>query len=176
MTTVFRHLALTAAVLSAPAAAQPQFQDLDVLEQAVVEALGAGIGEAGGPAAPLDRRLRLLACPEEPVMQGPVLNAVTLRCQPLGWRMRVPLVRAAATRVGASPAATVARAEPLVRRGDQVEVVAITSSFTVSSAGVAEQDGAAGDRVRVRIERRASPVIGEVLPDGRVALPGFKEI
>ncbi len=173
MTTVFRHLALISAVLATPAFAQTHFQDLEVLEQAVVEALGAGIGQPGGPAAPLDRRLRLLACPEEPVMEGPALNAVTVRCQPLGWRIRVPLVRAAA----ASPVAVRAeRAEPVIRRGDQVEVVAATSSFTVSTSGVAEQDGAPGDRVRVRVERRSSPLIGEVLPDGRVMLPGFNGI
>ena len=72
------------------------------------------------------------------------------------------------------------RAEPVIRRGDQVQLVALTRSFSVSTFGVAEQDGAPGDRIRVRREvgdRRGetgtSRIIGEVLPDGRVALPGF---
>jgi flagella basal body P-ring formation protein FlgA len=61
----------------------------------------------------------------------------------------------------------------VVRRGDQIELVAISSNFSVSTLAVAEQDGAPGDRIRVRTERRNAPVIGQVLPDGRVALPGF---
>ena len=42
-----------------------------------------------------------------------------------------------------------------------------------SRQAVAEQDGAAGDRIRVRTEPRQPPIIGQVLPDGRVAMPGF---
>ncbi len=66
-----------------------------------------------------------------------------------------------------------ARPEPVIRRGDQIELVAIAQGFTVSTLATAEQDGAPGDRIRVRTERRSAPVIGQVLPDGRVALPGF---
>ena len=74
----------------------------------------------------------------------------------------------------ASAPARQARPEPLVRRGDQVELIAIADSFTVSTLAIAEQDGAPGDRIRVRTEGRRSPaVIGQVLDDGRVALPGF---
>jgi flagellar basal body P-ring formation protein FlgA len=75
----------------------------------------------------------------------------------------------AATAAAAAPV----RAEPIIRRGDQVEVVALTSSFSVSTMGTAEQDGAPGDRIRVRTDRRSAPFVGQVLADGRVALPGF---
>jgi flagella basal body P-ring formation protein FlgA len=54
-----------------------------------------------------------------------------------------------------------------------VEVVALASSFSVSTSGVTKQDGTPGDRIRVRTERRSPPLIGEVMPDGRVALAGF---
>ena len=39
---------------------------------------------------------------------------------------------------------------------------------------LAEQDGAVGDRIRVRSEGRKGAVIGVVTQDGRVSLPGFK--
>ena len=147
MTTFFRRLTLAAAALAAPAQAQT-FENLDLLEGRVVDSLAAGIGEPGGPARPLDRRLRLAPCPEPAVIDAPAMGAV------------------------ASAAAPV-RAEPIIRRGDQVEVVAMTSSFTVSTVGTAEQDGAPGDRIRVRTDRRSAPFVGQVLADGRVALPGF---
>lgn len=171
MTTIFRRLSLLGAACAAPAAAAaaPGFQDLDVIENRVIAALGAGIGEPGGPARPIDRRLRLAACPGNVSVEAPALGAVTVRCEALGWRIRVPLTRGAA----GAQAAAAERAEPIVRRGDQVEVVARSASFTVSTSGIAEQDGAPGDRIRVRTERGATPVVGEVTADGRIALPGF---
>ena len=170
MTPIFRRLAVAAAFSAAPAAAQTGFQDLDAMETQIVAALGAGIGEPGGPARPLDRRLRLKPCPEPVTLDAPAMGAVAVRCAAIGWRIRVPLVPDASVTVAAA-----AEAEPLVRRGDQVELVAMTDSFSVSTAGIAEQDGAPGDRIRVRTERKGKPpVIGMVLDDGRVALPGFK--
>ena len=96
-----------------------------------------------------------------------------MRCQPLGWRIRVSLAGAQrpARRGRRRPARR--RAAPAIRRGDQIELVAISSGFTVSTLAMADQDGAPGDRIRVRTERRTAPVIGQVLEDGRVALPGF---
>lgn len=171
MTPIFRRLAVAVAFSAAPAAAQTGFQDLDAIETQIVAALGAGIGEPGGPARPLDRRLRLKPCPEPVTLDAPALGAVAVRCAAVGWRIRVPLVRDASVAV----AAAAVQAEPLVRRGDQVELVAMTDSFSVSTAGIAEQDGAPGDRIRVRTERKGKPpVIGLVMDDGRVALPGFK--
>lgn len=167
MTTIFRRLTLFAAAFAAPASAQ-SFEDLDLLERRLLDTLAADIGEPGGPARPLDRRLRLAPCPEPAAFDAPALGAVAIRCRPLGWRIRVPLTAGAIAAGGTS-----VRAEPIVRRGDQVEIVAMTSSFTVSTVGVAEQDGAPGDRIRVRSEQRRSPFVGQVLADGRVALPGF---
>lgn len=171
MTPIFRRFAVAALFTAGPAAAQTGFQNLDEMETQIVASLGAAIGEPGGPARPLDRRLRLKPCPEPVTLDAPAMNAVAVRCQSVGWRIRLPLVRTPAA--VATPAA--AKAEPLIRRGDQVELVAMTASFSVSTAGVAEQDGAPGDRIRVRTEAKGKPpVIGQVMDDGRVALPGFK--
>lgn len=169
MPPIFRRFALLAAALSAPAHAQG-FEDVAALEARLVAALGAGIGEPGGPSRPLDRRLRLAPCPEGTIVDPPQLGAAAIRCETLGWRIRVPLQRSATLQAASAQAE---RAAPLVRRGDQVELVAMTRSFTVRSSGIAEQDGAVGERVRVRTERGAQPVTGEVMADGRVRLPGF---
>jgi flagella basal body P-ring formation protein FlgA len=146
-----------------------------MLDNRVAAALGANIGEPGGATTPIDRRLRLQACPQPVEIGEPVAGALAVRCVPLGWRIRVSLVPSAESRqtAAAAPAQRQARAEPVIRRGDQVELVAIASGFTVSTLATAEQDGAPGDRIRVRTERRTAPVIGQVLEDGRVALPGF---
>ena len=167
--TYSRRIAIAAAALiGAPAWAQP-FEDVAALDSRLAAALGAAVGEPGGAAAPIDRRLRLAACPVPTLIEAPALGAATLRCEPLGWRIRVPLARRAAPDQAAA-----ARAEPVVRKGDQVELVASGASFSVSTLAVAEQDGAVGDRIRVRPERKSGLVIGIVGEDGRVSLPGFK--
>jgi flagella basal body P-ring formation protein FlgA len=172
----FRRLLLLAALWAVPVSAQSSqrvagFENLELLDSRISAALGAGIGEPGGAANPVDRRLRLAACPQPVEIAEPAMGAVTVRCQPLGWRIRVPLVSSRGASAAAAPAA--ARAAPTIRRGDQIQLVAISNGFTVSTLAVADQDGAPGDRIRVRTEHRSAPVIGQVLEDGRVALPGF---
>lgn len=169
MVTYFRRM-VPAVLLVATAAQAQTFENLGALEMRIVAALGAGVGEAGGPTRSLDRRLKLAACPQPASIEAPALGAVTVRCEPLAWRIRVPLVRAAA----AMPAAAIAKAEPIIRKGDQVELIAAAGSFTVSTVAVAEQDGAPGDRIRVRSDKKNPVVIGIVNEDGRVSLPTFK--
>jgi flagella basal body P-ring formation protein FlgA len=158
---------VAAALLMAGAAEAQSFEDMEALDIRVAAALGAGIGEPGGAAAPLDRRLRLAPCPAPVAVEAPALGAATLRCEPLGWRIRVPLVRVAAAQAAAKP-------EPIVRKGDQLELTASGGGFSVSTTAIAEQDGAAGDRIRVRTDRKGAALIGIVGEDGRVLLPGFK--
>jgi flagella basal body P-ring formation protein FlgA len=168
--TIFRRLAPV--LLLAGTAAQAQgFEDISALEIQVQAALGAGIGEPGGPAQPIDRRLKLKPCPEPATIDPPALGAVAVRCASLGWRIRVPLTRAAAQTYGV---AAPTRSEPVIRKGDQVELTASSGSFTVSTVAVAEQDGAPGERIRVRADAKKGVVIGVVTQDGRVSMPGFK--
>jgi flagellar basal body P-ring formation protein FlgA len=169
-----RALIVTAAALAAPPAHAQSFQSIDAIEEQVVASLGAGIGEPGGPARPIDRRLKLSACPAPIIVEPVQLGAAVVRCQAIGWRIRVPVMgEAAAAEASAPSVARAARAQPIIRRGDPVSLVVVTGSFTVSRQGVADQDGAPGDRIRVRTEPRAAPLVGQVLPDGRVAMGGF---
>ena len=169
----FRRLLWLAALAASPAYAQ-SFENLAMLDSRVSAALGAGIGEPGGAATAIDRRLHLAACPQPAEIAESLGGAIAIRCAAQGWRIRVPLVsNTQSATAAAGPAAPVVRAAPIIRRGDQIQLVAISGSFTVSTTAVADQDGAPGDRIRVRTENRTSPVIGQVLADGRVALPGF---
>ena len=166
MTTIFRRLAIAAALLPAPALAQP-IQDLASLENRLVTALDAGIGEPGGPATAIDRRLKLAPCPTLVTIDPPALGAVALRCPAAGWRIRVPLMRAAAQ-------AAAVKAPALVRRGDPVELVAGGGAFSVSAQAVAQEDGAAGERIRVKTDQKSAVIFAEVVDAGIVRIPGFK--
>jgi flagella basal body P-ring formation protein FlgA len=167
---VKHHLFLVLLLITTGAsAAIPGFQDLDALDRKIAVSLGADIGEPGGAANGIDRRLRLAPCaaPEvEPALGG----AITVRCPELGWRVRVPLTRGTT----AAAAGQRTRAEPVVRRGDPVEMLVATGAFTVSLQAVAEQDGAPGDRIRVRADAKSPPRIAEVVDSGQVRIPGFK--
>ena len=168
MVTFFRRMA-PLLLLAGSAAGAAGFENIGMLEMRLTGALGAGIGEPGGPTRPIDRRLKLAACPQPATFGAAQMGAATIQCEPLGWRIRVPLIPAVqAARIAA------AKAEPIIRKGDQVELTASSGSFSVSTIAVAEQDGAPGDRIRVRPEPKKGVVIGLVTHDGRVSLPGFK--
>ena len=166
----FRRFTLLLALCASPAAAQG-FENLEQLEMQLAAALGANIGEPGGPAHPIDRRLKLAACPTPATIEPPALGAATIRCAPLGWRIRVPLTRGATAPASvAGPASSEPRGAPVIRRGDRVELLVQGAGFTVSTALTAEQDGAPGDRIRLRGDRAAAPVTAEVTADGRAVL------
>jgi flagella basal body P-ring formation protein FlgA len=160
------------ALLAAPAVAAP-FQNIDALEARLINALGAGIGEPGGPATPIDRRLKLAACPGAVQIDPPAMGAVALRCAAANWRIRVPIARLAGTQSNAG-AAIGTKADMVVRRGDPVDLVAETGGFSVSVSATAQEDGAPGSRIRVKADGRNGPVFAEVIDAGRARLPGFK--
>lgn len=163
---------LLLALGTAPAAAEP-FQNIDALEARLMGALGAGIGEPGGPAAPIDRRLKLAPCPATVAIDPPLMGAIALRCPAAGWRIRVPLARLSTGMVPGAAGAQIA-VEPAVRRGDPVDLVAESSGFSVSVSATAQEDGAPGSRIRVKTDGKNSIIFAEVIDSGRVKLPGFK--
>ncbi len=165
MTTFFRRAILLSACLPAPAWAQP-VQDIAALESRLINTLDANIGEPGGPVAPIDRRLKLATCPTPVLIDPPALGAVALRCPAVGWRIRVPLARATA--------AVAVKAAPIVRRGDPVEIVAESASFSVSAQAIAQEDGARGERIRVKTDPKSPVIFAEVMDMGLVRVSGFK--
>lgn len=168
--------AILIAALPAVATAQAgPFQDLAALERRLAIALGADIGQPGGPAAPIDRRMKLAACPAPVAIEPPFAGAVVLRCAEVGWRVRVPLLARGAQMQQAAMASAPrpARADPVIRRGDPVEIRAGQPGFSVSSQMIADQDGAPGDRIRVRADAKSRPIIVEVVDIGLVRVPGI---
>ena len=170
----------SALLASTPLAAQlqlPPAQDLDMLEAMVVSSLGAGIGQPGGPMAPIDRRMRLAACPTGIQIDPPTAGAVAVRCTTSGWRLRVPLTRAytslaaMAANLGGQPA-PVANAD--IRKGDPIQLVAQGASFSISVEAMAMEDGRIGNRIRVAPSAKGRPIFAEVVDVGHVRLLGFK--
>lgn len=174
-------LLMLAAILmsSFPTPANAQnFENLDRLDSLVAASVGANRGEPGGPVAPIDRRLRLASCPQLPVVEPVKMNAATVSCASLGWRIRVPLAmsgQAAAPRNTASysaPSAAPSQAI-VVKKGDPVQLIAGNDSFTISRTMIADEDGAIGAMIRVRQDSRATPVTARVESSGVVRIPSI---
>ncbi|MET0249468.1 MAG: flagella basal body P-ring formation protein FlgA [Sphingobium sp.] len=169
-------LALTAQ----PASAQQKFENLDRIDSLVAMTVGANRGEPGGPIAPVDRRLRLAACPSTPSVEGPLFGAAMVKCEALGWRIRVPLVSGASAgasgpvaRYGAAAHARTAPKQAVVRRGDPVQLSAGNAVFSVSRPMIADEDGAIGDTIRVREDKKATPIFAQIVDMGLVRIPGI---
>ncbi|MFM6854173.1 MAG: flagella basal body P-ring formation protein FlgA, partial [Sphingopyxis sp.] len=100
-------------------------------------------------------------------------GAVAVRCPSIGWRIRVAVATppTAAPMPGAGGALN--PADIVVRRGDLVELIVQARGFVATTTGIADQDGAIGQRIRIRVDRRASPCFGQVMADGRISVAGF---
>lgn len=157
------------------------FEDLDRLETRLTTALDASIGTPGGALTHIDRRMKLQPCPSPVTIDPPAMGAVAIRCEALGWRIRVPLMRlqpqAAANNtasIGQSLYAPATPATPpVIKRGDPVELAASQGGFTVTTQAVAQEDGRSGGRIRVKTDPRAPIIIGEVVDSGRVRVTSF---
>jgi len=158
--------------IAAPAHAQ-NFENLERLDSLVAMSMGANRGEPGGPAAPIDRRLRLAACPTTPVVEGPAMGAASVSCPAIGWRIRVPLVAGAQVQNRQLAAAPAADAIPVIKRGDPVQLLAGNGAFHVSRQMIADEDGAVGALIRVKQDARAAPVMARVERAGIVRIPGI---
>lgn len=177
-------LANAALLVAAPVQAQQRFENLDRIDSLVAMSVGANLGEPGGPMAPVDRRLKLAACPTMPKVEGPVFGAAMVKCESLGWRIRVPLVAGASAAASGpvprtasrfTPAARATPQENVVRKGDPVQLIAGNALFNVSRGMIADEDGAVGDTIRVREDKRAAPILAQVVEMGLVRVPGFKD-
>lgn len=130
------------AALSAPAAANTAWEDLSALDARVEAISGVAIGQPGGAVAPLDRRLKLAACPQPAAIDAPSNGAIAIRCVPLGWRIRVPL--------SAGSGNAKSGLELAIRRGNLIELEYDGEGFSASASGIALDDGAAGQPIRVK--------------------------
>lgn len=156
-------LALAAAVTSTAVHAQSAHADLAAIDVQVAAFAGA----APGTLSPVDRRLRLAACPAPLalVWYGAQHDAVEVRCPAAGgWKIYVP-------RAGTGPASRPAAAAPLISRGDQVTITIAGQGFAVSQQGEALEGGAQGAWIKVRgLSAGGQVVRARVLRPGQVGM------
>lgn len=163
-------------LLASPASAQAQaIQDLNEIDVLVAATMGAGIGEPGGARAPVDRRLKLKACPVALEITGPDLGAAAVRCPALGWRIRVPLDLAAereqavAARPGQPRAAPGQGAEG-VKRGEPILLTVDRPMFSLSRVMIADKDGRVGEVIPVRDDPKGKPIFVRIVEPGRATI------
>ncbi len=149
--TIFRRSMIAALILPAAANASG-FQNLDAVDETAQSV-------AGGEIRRVDRRLKLAACPDALVAAPPSQGTVIVRCPALGWRIRI---------LTESDKATAANTPIIIKRGDPVSVNFVAPGFSVTTNGIAESEARIGERVRVRVEQKANPVMGEVIDAGSV--------
>lgn len=152
------------AAAASPATAQQaneDWQTIDVLTDMVANAMGRS-------ATPVDRRIKLARCPEQASVTAVDAHTLAVRCNSLGWRLRVPMTGpAGATQAGfARPAA----AAPVIRRGDNVRVTIDTESFSISYAAVATEDGRVGETIALRGSDAKSMLSAIVTGAGRARI------
>ena len=144
------------ALLALAIATAPLPHDLDRLR--------ADIALYSGGVPLLDPRLALAVCaaPQLPWVDSRH-SSVTVTCAFPAWRVFVAVQGAtAAPALVAEPARSSARPQLLVRRGDAVTVNSGGQGFSVAVAGIAESDGAAGARIRVRNRSSGGSVLSLV--------------
>lgn len=169
---------LALALAASPAAAQ-NFQSTTLIDKAVAEFTGRGIGEVGGPRSEVDTRLKLAVCPMVSLAwRTDAHDAVVVTCPDPQWRIFVPVLTPAtpptpAVIVG-TPAAPAAKPVIVIKRGDPITVVAGSGGFSVSRDGIAMSDAAAGARVLVRVEDGKPPIQAIAVEPGKATIPGVE--
>ncbi|KHL25591.1 hypothetical protein PK98_02715 [Croceibacterium mercuriale] len=164
-------LAAACAVLPATALANPVV-DPGAIDGAVANFTGHGIGEPGGARQPVDRRLRLAACPQPLTleMHGGGQASVLVRCPVAGWRLFVPLTSTPQAAASAFASAS-ASAQKVVARGETVTVALRGRGFALQRQAEAMEAGAVGDWIRVRpAGRDAEPMRARVIRPGLVGM------
>ena len=161
-------LALGALAMAIPAEAPGQtlsedWQTIDVLTAMVASAMGRS-------AAPIDRRIKLARCPEQASVTAIDSQTLAVRCQSLGWRLRVPMTAPAGASAAGGFVAKPAAAAPVVRRGDNVRVTIDTPSYSISYAAIATQDGRVGETIALRGNDAKSSLSATVTGPGRARL------
>jgi flagella basal body P-ring formation protein FlgA len=174
----FLALGLAAPLLASSASVQAQaqaIQDLSEIDVLVAATMGAGIGEPGGARAPVDRRLKLKACPVALEVTGPDLGAAAVRCPALGWRIRVPLDLAAereqavAARPGQGRTAAGQGVEG-IKRGEPILLTVDRPMFSLSRVMIADKDGRVGEVIPVRDDPRGKPIFVRIVEPGRATI------
>lgn len=143
------------------------FADLEAIDREVAAFTGASIGQQGGAATPVDRRLRLNPCaaPLALSWHSPRRDSVLVQCPVAGgWRLYVPV-----------RGATAESATPAINRGDAVTIAVAGDGFTVSQPGEALEGGAVGAWIRVRGVAAVKPGANDAMR-AQIVRPGLVSV
>lgn len=168
---VAHNIAAAALTAVAPAAAQDAaFADPAAIDGEIATFTGAAVGAPGGARQPVDRRLRLAACPVPLRLEwyGRSLDMIRVECASgTGWRIFVPVnaINGAAAAPGGAPLPVV------VQRGQVLTITVEGRGFAVSQQGEALEDGAIGAWIRIRPEGNREPVRARIQTPQRAVIP-----
>lgn len=159
-------LAAIGACTAVPAHAQQaneDWQTIDVLTAMVANAMGRN-------ATPVDRRIKLARCPEQASVTPLDAHTLAVRCNSLGWRLRVPMTGPAEAAPAAAGFSRPSASTPVIRRGDNVRVTIETESFSISYAAIANEDGRIGETIALRGNDAKSTLSAVVTGAGRARM------
>lgn len=161
-------IGLAACILAVPNSAGAQqatedWQAIDALTATVASALGR-------TATPIDRRIKLARCPEQASITAIDARTLAVRCDPLGWRLRVPMTGPAGAAPVAAGYARPAQNAPVIRRGDNVRVTIDAQSYSISYAAIAAEDGRVGETITLKGDDNKSKLSATVTGPGRAIL------
>ncbi|WP_375289060.1 flagella basal body P-ring formation protein FlgA [Qipengyuania sp.] len=126
-------------MVAAPAASQ-NLTPPSHIDALVAAFTGKAIGQPGGARQAVDPRLRLTACDQGATAEwyGSQEQSVKVSCPvPGGWRVFVPVMGSE-------------RSQPVISRGDLVQVRVSGAGFSMSTRAEALQTGAVGATISVR--------------------------
>lgn len=117
-----------------------------------------------------------------PVVRGTTLTVADIKLDPstavsggaTAIDQVVGKVAVRALNPGEAVRASVLAVPPMVKRGDPVQIKTGTAGIEIAVEGVAEEDGPAGGRVRVRNASTGGRMQAIVAAPGIVVLPGYK--
>lgn len=160
--------------LSAPgdaAAQDARFSDLAAIDAELAAFTGAPVGTPGGARHPVDRRLRLAACPQalDLAWHGRRADMIRVECNAgSSWRIFVP-INAGGDTAGAPTAPQVPVA--VVERGQIISIAIEGRGFSIAQQGEALEDGAIGAWIRVRPEGNREALRARIVNPGRAVIP-----
>lgn len=157
-------IAIFAATATTASAQDARFADPAAIDRAVAGYTGAEVGIAGGARAPVDRRLRLVACaaPLSIAPYGRKQDSLQVSCPDAGgWRIFVPL----------SQSTQSAAVQVLIAKGDSVTIAIEGRGFSIAQTGRALESGAEGDWIRVAPPGKGETIRARVDRPGRVVIP-----
>ncbi len=167
-------LALGAALIGSSAALAATPMDLSIIDRAVADFTGAGIGQPGGAKLPVDRRLRLANCTAPLDLQwfGRDQRSIQVACPAAGWRIYVAVDAAGGARSTGVTSGQPGFGEPIVHRGENVSILVRGRGFTLTRKGSAAEDGAEGEWIKIRAEgeKKAETLRAVVLGPGQVGI------